>query len=148
MWYVQCPVRKSESKVGVLQIGYNKYWMQNASMMLPSPLPIELIYTRASIIFQPRSNETTNAVSLVSAPTPITTKKRNHFFTLISHVNPQKKPSPILAQRTPSPITRPSHSTSKTPQRNRDCLCPEFGILIGRLGCLRLQRTPRQRPPV
>jgi hypothetical protein len=53
-------VRKLESKVGVLQIGYNKYWMQNASMMLSSPLLIELIYTRASIIFQPQSNETTN----------------------------------------------------------------------------------------
>jgi hypothetical protein len=53
-------VRKLESKVGVLQIGYNKYWMQNASMMLSSPLLIELIYTRASTIFQPQSNETTN----------------------------------------------------------------------------------------
>jgi hypothetical protein len=64
-------VRKLESKVGVLQIGYNKYWMQNASMMLSSPLLIELIYTRASIIFQPQSNETTNPPIHQSTNPPI-----------------------------------------------------------------------------
>ena len=37
----------------VLQIGYKKYWMQDASIMLPSPLLFELLYTRASIFSTP-----------------------------------------------------------------------------------------------